>query len=112
MRDNSNYLFKRTQVAAAVLAWTALIAAPVMAEEVADDLAEVEVSAAKVMNYDVDVVAVTQVAQAGSGEQAGAESAEEAALEEVVVTGSQIRGAQLNDALSVSVIDADDIEHS
>ncbi|MBT8048491.1 MAG: TonB-dependent receptor [Xanthomonadales bacterium] len=31
-------------------------------------------------------------------------------IEEVVVTGSQIRGAAINDALSVSVIDAQDIE--
>ena len=35
---------------------------------------------------------------------------EDRALEEVVVTGSQIRGAAINDALSVSVITAEDIE--
>ena len=40
------------------------------------------------------------------------EEAEEEAgtLEEVIVTGSQIRGAAINDALSVSVISAEDIE--
>ena len=36
--------------------------------------------------------------------------AEASEIEEVIVTGSQIRGAAINDALSVSVISAEDIE--
>ena len=35
---------------------------------------------------------------------------DEAAVEEIIVVGSQIRGASISDALAVSVIDADDIE--
>ena len=44
--------------------------------------------------------------------EADADEAEEEAgtLEEVIVTGSQIKGAAINDALSVSVISAEDIE--
>jgi len=48
------------------------------------------------------------VAQTGT-EQAGAEQ-EAGDLEEVVVTGTQIKGAAINDALSVSVISMQDID--
>jgi outer membrane receptor protein involved in Fe transport len=43
-------------------------------------------------------------------DQADADEQESGALEEVIVTGSQIRGAAISDALSVSVISAEDIE--
>ena len=42
-------------------------------------------------------------------EQAGAEQ-EAGDIEEVIVTGSQIKGAAINDALSISVISSEDIE--
>ena len=46
-----------------------------------------------------------------STEQANTDADEEAeAIEEVIVTGSQIRGAAINEALAVSVIDSQDIE--
>ena len=41
---------------------------------------------------------------------AQSESDEDPAIEEVVVTGSQIKGASIADALAVSVLEADDIE--
>ena len=42
--------------------------------------------------------------------QAQDESEEDPAIEEVIVTGTQIKGAGIADALAVSVLDADDIE--
>ena len=42
--------------------------------------------------------------------QAATEESEAAAIEEIVVVGTQIKGASIADALAVSVFDADDIE--
>jgi outer membrane receptor protein involved in Fe transport len=52
--------------------------------------------------------ALPVLAQTDPGQTANEQEAGE--LEEVVVTGSQIRGARINDALSVSVVDAQDID--
>ena len=49
-------------------------------------------------------------AQSGTDQTAEDEYGEVTEIEEVVVTGSQIKGAAINDALSVSVISAQDIE--
>jgi iron complex outermembrane receptor protein len=54
-------------------------------------------------------ISVSTVHAQTSTEQAGTDQ-EASEIEEVVVTGSQIRGAAINDALSVSVISAEDIE--
>jgi outer membrane receptor protein involved in Fe transport len=43
-------------------------------------------------------------------DQVDADEQESGDIEEVIVTGSQIRGAAINDALSISVISAEDIE--
>ena len=49
---------------------------------------------------------VTQLSQADADQASG----EEVVLEEVVVVGTQIKGAAISDALSVSIIDAQEIE--
>jgi len=67
----------------------------------ADDSADVTVS------EDDVALRTTRLSQADA-DAAGDD--EEAALEEVIVVGSQIKGARISDALSVSVIGAEDIE--
>lgn len=53
----------------------------------------------------------THTLAAASTEKDGKDAAQEAGeIEEVIVTGSQIQGAAINDALSVSVITSADID--
>ncbi|MEE4293377.1 MAG: TonB-dependent receptor plug domain-containing protein, partial [Xanthomonadales bacterium] len=55
------------------------------------------------------VLAALPVMAQTSSEQVSAEQ-EAGEIEEVIVTGSQIKGAAINDALSVSVVDAQAID--
>ena len=86
---------------------TTLFAGPLSAAEV-DAVTSTPVAAQDDGQSDTTSARVTQLSQAGaSGDQ---NVGEEGILEEVVVTGSQIKGAAISEALSVSVISADDIE--
>jgi outer membrane receptor protein involved in Fe transport len=82
---------------------------PAFAEEVTDSDTSQMPSAASAMSDVLDFVEVTEVAQAAASESEETEEYEET-IEEVLVTGSQIRGAAINDALAVSVITSQDIE--
>ena len=54
------------------------------------------------------LIALPALAQTDTEQSAADQEAGD--IEEVIVTGSQIKGAAINDALAVSVISADDIE--
>jgi iron complex outermembrane receptor protein len=65
--------------------------------------------AVKATGQDTAPLEVTQLAQADQAEPDQA-AGEDAKVEEVVVVGSQIRGAAISEALAVSVVDAGEIE--
>ncbi len=81
----------------------------VLADATPDEIASDTPTAAEAMADSDTIVEVAEVAQAGSEQAADATEETEGEIEEVIVTGSQIKGAAINDALSVSVIDAEDI---
>ena len=85
---------------------TGLLASPLQAADVTAD-ADPVASDPGLLQPDTDTdtssARVTRLSQATS-------DAQEDILEEVVVTGTQIRGAPISEALSVSVISAQDIE--
>ena len=58
-----------------------------------------------VISPEGDLSRTTRLSQAGAGTES-----DEQVLEEVVVTGTQIKGAAISEALSVSVISSEDIE--
>jgi len=88
-----------------------LIPQVALATDVSGDepLAEVTPTATRVDPApDTKPSRVTRLSQADAAADQGDE--EEAVLEEVIVVGSQIKGAKISEALSVSVIGAEDIE--
>jgi len=77
------------------------------ADEAGDELlSEVTVSATRVDPVE-NLSRVTRLSQTDASADQGDE---EGVLEEVIVVGSQIKGAKISDALSVSVITSEDIE--
>ena len=80
----------------------ALLASPLQAADATDS---VSVQAAD--KADSTTARVTQLSQAAADTE---QSTEEELLEEVVVTGTQIKGAAISEALSVSVFAETDIE--
>ena len=92
---------------------SAALSQALYAESTIDNTVTTGPSAAAIMTTDEEVVEVLQLAQASSStatDQTSASDEFEDELEEVIVTGSQIRGAAINDALSVSVITSEDID--
>jgi outer membrane receptor protein involved in Fe transport len=102
---------KFTDVTFCVAIFAAFMLSTSFADEGVDEVARASTpdSAAAALSDDDAVVEITELAQAESTESEATEEYDEN-IEEVVVTGSQIRGAGINEALAVSVITTQDID--
>jgi len=106
-RPGTGWLFdigikKSINIAILTLILLVLTIGPVQGEGDTIETGIVTTSAQSVVET-LDEMRVTQLSQAAA-------ETDELVLEEVVVTGTQIKGAAISEALSVSVISAEDIE--